>query len=69
MSTDVVMLEEATLRARVKISREATYIDEDGGVHSAFQENLVLLLAEAYYGFVLGDSEAFVRYVATAGAS
>ena len=33
----------------VKISREATYIDEDGGVHSAFQENLVLLLAEAYY--------------------
>ncbi|MEU9442875.1 phage major capsid protein [Streptomyces sp. NPDC048304] len=53
----------------VKISREATYIDEDGGVHSAFQENLVLLLAEAYYGFVLGDPEAFVRYVATAGAS
>ncbi|MGW5197362.1 phage major capsid protein [Streptomyces spiralis] len=53
----------------VKISREATYIDEDGGVHSAFQENLVLLLAEAYYGFVLGDAEAFVRYVATAGAS
>ncbi|MFE1321597.1 phage major capsid protein [Kitasatospora phosalacinea] len=53
----------------VRISREATYIDEDGGVHSAFQENLVLLLAEAYYGFVLGDSEAFVRYVATAGAS
>ncbi|WP_328313091.1 phage major capsid protein [Streptomyces sp. NBC_00442] len=53
----------------VKISREATYIDEDGGVHSAFQENLVLLLAEAYYGFVLGDAEAFVRFVATAGAS
>lgn len=53
----------------VRISREATYIDEDGGVHSAFQENLVLLLAEAYYGFVLGDAEAFVRYVATAGAS
>lgn len=53
----------------VRISRDATYIDEDGGVHSAFQENLVLLLAEAYYGFVLGDEEAFVRYVATAGAS
>lgn len=53
----------------VRISREATYIDEDGGVHSAFQDNLVLLLAEAYYGFVLGDVEAFVRYVATAGAS
>jgi HK97 family phage major capsid protein len=49
----------------VKISREATYIDEDGGVHSAFQENLVLLLAEAYYGFVLGDAEAFVKYTGT----
>ncbi|MGW7053129.1 phage major capsid protein [Streptomyces sp. NPDC054887] len=49
----------------VKISREATYIDEDGGVHSAFQENLVLLLAEAYYGFVLGDPEAFVKYTGT----
>ncbi|MGW7350950.1 phage major capsid protein [Streptomyces sp. NPDC054784] len=46
----------------VKRSREATYIDEDGGVHSAFQENLELLLAEAYYGFVLGDEEAFVKY-------
>ena len=49
----------------VRISREATYIDEDGGVHSAFQENLVLLLAEAYYGFVLGDPEAFVKYTGT----
>ncbi|GGK61250.1 hypothetical protein Sme01_02910 [Sphaerisporangium melleum] len=46
----------------VRISKEATYIDEEGGVHSAFQENLVLLLAEAYYGFVLGDVEAFVKY-------
>ncbi|MBQ1165561.1 phage major capsid protein, partial [Streptomyces sp. A73] len=45
----------------IKRSREATYIDEDGAVHSAFQENLVLLLAEAYYGFVLGDAEAFVK--------
>ncbi|OKH91498.1 phage major capsid protein [Streptomyces uncialis] len=49
----------------VKISREATYIDEDGGVHSAFQENLVLLLAEAHYGFVLGDPEAFVKFTGT----
>ena len=49
----------------VKLSREATYIDEDGGVHSAFQENLVLLLAEAYYGFVLGDDEAFVKFTGT----
>ncbi|MGW4422513.1 phage major capsid protein [Streptosporangium sp. NPDC004631] len=46
----------------VRVSAEATYVDEDGGVHSAFQENLVLLLAEAYYGFVLGDPEAFVKY-------
>ncbi|WP_407563316.1 phage major capsid protein [Streptomyces sp. 184] len=49
----------------VKLSREATYIDEEGGVHSAFQENLVLLLAEAYYGFILGDVEAFVRFTGT----
>lgn len=53
----------------IKISREATYIDEEGGVHSAFQENLVLLLAEAYYGFVLGDVEAFVKYLAAGGSS
>lgn len=53
----------------VRISREATYIDEDGGVHSAFQENLVLLLAEAYYGFVLGDPEAFVKFTGTPSGS
>lgn len=28
-----------------------------------FQDNLVALLAEAEYGFVVGDDEAFVRYV------
>jgi len=53
----------------IKQSREATYIDEDGGVHSAFQENLVLLLAEAYYGFVLGDAEAFVKFTGTPSGS
>lgn len=53
----------------VKLSREATYIDEDGGVHSAFQENLVLLLAEAYYGFVLGDPEAFVKFTGSPSGS
>ncbi|MER5350588.1 phage major capsid protein [Kitasatospora sp. NPDC002551] len=53
----------------VKVSREATYVDEDGGVHSAFQENLVLLLCEAYYGFVASDVEAFVRLNAAAGGS
>lgn len=49
----------------VRISKEATYIDEDGGVHSAFQENLVLLLAEAYYGYVQGDASAFVKFTGT----
>lgn len=49
----------------VRISSEATYIDEEGGVHSAFQENLVLLLAEAFYGFVMGDAQAFVKYTAS----
>jgi HK97 family phage major capsid protein len=49
----------------VRISKEATYVDEEGGVHSAFQENLVLLLAEAYYGYVQGDADAFVTYTAS----
>lgn len=53
----------------VRISKEATYIDEDGGVHSAFQENLVLLLAEAFYGFVMGDEDAFVKYTGTPSGS
>jgi HK97 family phage major capsid protein len=49
----------------VRISKEATYVDEDSNVVSAFQNNLVLLLAEAYYGFVMGDPEAFVKYTGT----
>ncbi len=53
----------------VRISKEATYIDEEGGVHSAFQENLVLLLAEAFYGYVQGDAQAFVTYTAAGGGS
>jgi HK97 family phage major capsid protein len=53
----------------VRISKEATYIDEDGGVHSAFQENLVLLLAEAFYGYVQGDAQAFVKYTGTPSGS
>jgi hypothetical protein len=45
----------------IKISNEANYFD---GVnwHSAFQENLTLLLVEAYYGFVMGSPDAFVAY-------
>jgi hypothetical protein len=45
----------------VKISNEASYYDGTTW-HSAFQENLVLLLVEAYYGFVVGDKNAFVAY-------
>lgn len=46
----------------VKVSSEASYTDEASVVHSAFQENLVLLLVEAYYGFVVGNVNAFVAY-------
>jgi len=53
----------------VRISDQATYIDEEGGVHSAFQENLVLILAEAYYGFVMGEADAFVKFTGTPSGS
>ena len=42
----------------VKVSDSASYVDEAGVTHSAFQENLVLLLVEAYYGFVKSDANA-----------
>lgn len=45
----------------IRISKEASYFDGTTW-HSAFQENLVLLLVEAYYGFVVGDKNAFVAY-------
>jgi hypothetical protein len=45
----------------VRISNEASYYDGTTW-HSAFQENLVLLLVEAYYGFVVGSKDAFVAY-------
>lgn len=45
----------------VKRSTEANYFDGTTW-HSAFQENLVLFLVEAYYGFVMGDKNAFVAY-------
>ena len=44
-----------------KVSTEANYFDGSNW-HSAFQENLTLLLVEAYYGFVLGDPSAFTIY-------
>lgn len=43
----------------VKISTEASYVDEASVTHSAFQDNLVLLLVEAYFGFVVGNVNAF----------
>lgn len=47
----------------IKVSQEASYFDGTTW-HSAFQENLVLLLAEAYYGFVKSDAnDAFVSYI------
>lgn len=42
----------------LKVSNEASYWDGTTW-HSAFQENLVLLLAEAYFGFVMGSPDAF----------
>jgi hypothetical protein len=45
----------------IRISTEASYYD-GATWHSAFQENLVLLLCEAYYGFVMGSPDAFVAY-------
>lgn len=47
----------------IKVSDTASYVDEAGTTHSAFQENLVLLLVEAYFGFVKSDAVgAFVAY-------
>lgn len=45
----------------IKISNEASYFDGTNW-HSAFQENLSLLLVEAFYGFVVGNKNAFVAY-------
>jgi hypothetical protein len=49
-----------------KVSNEANYFDGTTW-HSAFQENLTLLLVEAYYGFVMGSPNAFA--VATKGTA
>ncbi len=49
-----------------KVSTEATYFDGTNW-HSAFQENLTLLLVEAYFGFVMGSPNAFC--IATQGTA
>ena len=46
----------------IKVSQEASYVDDASVTHSAFQENLLLLLVEAYFGFVVGNPDAFVAY-------
>jgi hypothetical protein len=51
----------------IKVSNEANYYDGTNW-HSAFQENLVLLLVEAYYGFLVNDPNAFVAYTHAAGS-
>jgi hypothetical protein len=51
----------------IKISNEANYWDGSNW-HSAFQENLVLLLVEAYYGFLVNDVNAFCAYTHSAGS-
>jgi hypothetical protein len=51
----------------IKVSSEANYFDGTTW-HSAFQENLVLLLVEAYYGFVVGDINAFAAYTHAVGS-
>lgn len=45
----------------IRMSDQASYFDGTAW-HSAFQENLNLLLVEAYYGFVMGSPDAFVAY-------
>lgn len=42
----------------MKVSTDASYVDEAGNTVSAFQNNLVLFLIEAYYGFVKSDADA-----------
>lgn len=51
----------------MKVSSEANYFDGSTW-HSAFQENLVLLLVEAYFGFVVNDPNAFVAYTHPVGS-
>jgi hypothetical protein len=44
-----------------KVSTEASYFDGTNW-HSSFQENLTLLLVEAFYGFVVGSPSAFTVF-------
>lgn len=50
------------------VSREAT-VTIDGTLTSLWENNLVAMLAEAEYGFVVGDPDAFVRYTDAVGTA
>ncbi|MBV9290972.1 MAG: phage major capsid protein [Frankiales bacterium] len=53
----------------IKVSNQASYTPDGGTTWvSAFQNNLVLLLAEAYFGWVVNDLNAFVKYTHAAGS-
>jgi len=53
----------------ISTSSEASYTPDGGTTWiSAFQNNLVLLLVEAYFGFVVNDVNAFVKYTHAAGS-
>lgn len=47
----------------MRVSTEGGYIDDGGTPHFATQENLVILVCEAYFGFAMGDASAFVKYL------
>lgn len=47
----------------IRVSDQAMWLDSSGAPHSAFQENMILLLVEAILGFVCGDVNAFTTYV------
>jgi len=49
---------------RIDVSTEGTYVDSNDVTHSAFQENLVLLRAEAEVGVLVAEPEDFVKYTA-----
>ena len=40
----------------------------DGELTSLFENNLVAILADAEYGFVVADTEAFVKYTVPSGS-
>ncbi|HLR93010.1 MAG TPA: phage major capsid protein [Jiangellaceae bacterium] len=50
-----------------RVSTEAA-VTIDGQLVSLFENNLVAILAEAEYGFVVADTEAFVKYEREAAA-